>query len=240
LVLFSKKNILLFRASIVAAFIITGGFGVLGRAVAAAARTKGWAVALVDVGANAPDDLSADHVSHFPATDLLDAAATQSVFEAIAERHHGVGALANVAGGFAWAHTEQASPDLWQRMYALNVLTAVNASRAALPALRKARGSIVNVGAFGALRAAGGMGPYAAAKSGVHRLTEALAEELRDSGVRVNAVLPSIIDTPANRRDMPDADASRWVAPADLAEIVVFLASDAARAINAVLLPVTG
>jgi NAD(P)-dependent dehydrogenase (short-subunit alcohol dehydrogenase family) len=223
-----------------AAFVVTGGFGVLGRAVAGAALAKRWAVVLIDVGATVPDGLSDENVIFCPGIDLLDEAAVASVFETIAARHGGIGALANLAGGFAWTQTEQAAPDLWQRLYAMNVLTAVNASRAALPALRKGGGSIVNVGAYGGLRAAAGMGPYAAAKSGVHRLTEALAEELRDSGVRVNAVLPSIIDTPANRRDMPDADMSRWVAPEDVAEIIVFLASGAARALNGVLLPITG
>jgi len=221
-----------------AAFIVTGGFGVLGRAVAAAAQSKGWSVAVVDVGAQVPDGLA--ELACFPGIDLLDAASTRSVFDAIADIHGGIGALANVAGGFAWTQTEQAAPDQWQKLYAMNVLTAVNSSRAALPSLRKAGGSIVNVGAFGAVHAASGMGPYAAAKSGVHRLTEALAEEMRGSGVRVNAVLPSIIDTPTNRHDMPDADMSRWVAPADLAEVILFLTSGAARSINGVLLPVTG
>jgi 3-oxoacyl-[acyl-carrier protein] reductase len=83
------------------------------------------------------------------------------------------------------------------------------------------------------------MGPYAAAKSGVHRLTEALAEELKGK-VAVNAVLPSIIDTPANRKDMPDADFSRWVTPDDLSEVIMFLASDRARAVTGALVPVTG
>jgi 3-oxoacyl-[acyl-carrier protein] reductase len=91
----------------------------------------------------------------------------------------------------------------------------------------------------GALKAAAGMGPYAAAKSGVHRLTEALAEELKGK-VAVNAVLPSIIDTPANRKDMPDADFSRWVTPDDLSEVIMFLASDRARAVTGALVPVTG
>jgi NAD(P)-dependent dehydrogenase (short-subunit alcohol dehydrogenase family) len=121
----------------------------------------------------------------------------------------------------------------------MNVLTALSASRAALSGLKKSRGSIVNVGANAALHAAAGMGPYTAAKAGVHRLTEALAEELRPSGVRVNAVLPSIIDTPANRRDMPDADKSAWVAPEDLARVILFLASAEASAVNGALVPVT-
>jgi len=121
------------------------------------------------------------------------------------------------------------------------VKTAANASRAALKLLRASpAGRIVNIGAAGAVKAAAGMGAYAAAKAGVHRLTESLAEELKADGVTVNAVLPSIIDTPANRADMPDADFSAWVAPADLAEVILFLASPAARALTGALIPVTG
>jgi NAD(P)-dependent dehydrogenase (short-subunit alcohol dehydrogenase family) len=85
-----------------------------------------------------------------------------------------------------------------------------------------------------------GMGPYAASKAGVHRLTESLAEELKDANVTVNAVMPSILDTPANRADMPKADFSAWVLPADLASVILFLASEEARAVTGALVPVSG
>jgi 3-oxoacyl-[acyl-carrier protein] reductase len=124
-------------------------------------------------------------------------------------------------------------------MYAINTKTAVNASKAALPHLIASNGAIVNVGANGALRAAAGFGPYAASKQGVHKLTEALAEEMKGK-VRVNAVLPSILDTAQNRKDMPNADFSAWVQPEDLAKVMLFLASDEARAITGALVPVTG
>ena len=130
-------------------------------------------------------------------------------------------------------------PATWDRLYALNVKTCANMCRAAIPALSAAGGRIVNVGAGGAVKAAAGMGPYAASKSGVHRLTEALAEELKGK-VAVNAVLPSIIDTPQNRADMPKADFATWVSPADLAAVILFLASDDARAVTGALLPVNG
>ena len=98
----------------------------------------------------------------------------------------------------------------------------------------------VNVGANAALKSAAGMGAYAASKSGVHRLTESLAEELKSTSITVNAVLPSILDTDQNRADMPDADPAKWVAPADLARVMLFLASPDSRAITGALIPVTG
>jgi len=223
-----------------AAIVVTGGFGVLGQAVGQRAAAQGWQVALVDVAAAPQADLTADErFVCFPCADLNDEAATIALFEKIEARFGGIAALANVAGGFTWVQTEQAGLESWKKMFDMNLGTAVSASRAALPALRRAKGSIVNIGAYAALKAAGGMAPYTAAKSGVHRLTEAMAEELRKEGVRVNAVLPTIIDTPANRRDMPDADTRLWIAPDELAKIILFLASADAAAINGALLPVT-
>jgi 3-oxoacyl-[acyl-carrier protein] reductase len=125
-------------------------------------------------------------------------------------------------------------------MHRLNLLTALNASRAAIPHLTASKaGRIINIGAMGALQAGAGMGPYAASKAGVHRLTETLAAELKGK-ITVNAVLPSTIDTPANRRDMPNADFSKWVTPDELASVILFLASDGASAVTGALLPVSG
>jgi len=122
----------------------------------------------------------------------------------------------------------------------MNVRTALIATRSVLPLLKASKGAVVNVGANAAAKAGAGMGAYAASKAGVARLTEALAEELKDEGVRVNAVLPSIIDTPANRADMPDADFSRWVSPENLAQVIAFLLSPDATAVTGALLPVIG
>ena len=131
--------------------------------------------------------------------------------------------------------------DTWDTMYKVNVRTAVIACQAALPYLLQAGGGrIVNVGAMGAMKAATGMGAYAASKAGVAKLTEALAEEMKDRGVTVNAILPSTLDTPKNRRDMPQADFTRWVAPAEAAEVIAFLVSDEARAVTGALIPVVG
>jgi NAD(P)-dependent dehydrogenase (short-subunit alcohol dehydrogenase family) len=126
-------------------------------------------------------------------------------------------------------------------MYEMNVRTALLASQAALPhLLARGAGRIVNVGALAAAQAASGMGAYAASKAGVARLTEAMAEELKDRNITVNAVLPSILDTPANRAEMPKADPSKWVTPDALARVIVFLMSGDAAPITGALVPVKG
>jgi len=136
------------------------------------------------------------------------------------------------------AEGDPATRDL---LFTVNVKTALNCSRASLPYLRRSRARrIVNVGANAALKAGEGMGAYTASKSGVHRLTESLAEELKKDGITVNAVLPSIIDTPANRNDMPQADFATWVTPQALAAVIQFLASEAAAPVTGALLPVVG
>jgi NAD(P)-dependent dehydrogenase (short-subunit alcohol dehydrogenase family) len=150
--------------------------------------------------------------------------------------------LINIAGGFRWQTVEQGDVDGWEAMFASNLKTAVVTTKAALPSLLESpAGRIINVGAGAAARAAGaGMGAYAASKAGVHKLTESLAEELKDRGITVNAVLPGTIDTPQNRADMPKADFSRWVQPSAIASVIAFLASDEAAAVTGALLPVYG
>jgi len=217
--------------------VVTGAFGALGGAVVEAASAAGARVAAVDRSAEAPPALAAAGV--YGGVDLGDAAAAAAVFERIGAEVGGIDALVNVAGTFRWETVEAGSLDTWDLLYAVNLRTAVAASRAALPLLGGG-GRIVNIGAAAAARAGAGMGAYAASKAGVARLTEALAEELKDRAITVNAVLPSIIDTAQNRADMPDADFARWVAPADLAAVIVFLLSDAARAITGASIPVTG
>ena len=217
--------------------VITGGHGILGRAVLEAARADGLNVAVVD---HARGQTAPDGVLELGGVDLTDPAAAQQAMAAVAERFGGVDALLNIAGGFVWQTTDDPEP-AWDRMFALNLKTALNASRAALPFLKQSpEGRIVNVGANAALKSAAGMGAYAASKAGVHRLTESLAEELKATPVTVNAVLPSILDTEQNRADMPDADSAKWVQPSDLARVMLFLASPESRAITGALVPVTG
>jgi NAD(P)-dependent dehydrogenase (short-subunit alcohol dehydrogenase family) len=216
---------------------VTGGHGVLGRAVVEAALADGLKVAVIDhaTGQSAPEG-----VLELGGIDLTDPASATQAIDAVASHFGRLDALLNIAGGFVWQTTEDPEP-AWARLFALNLTTALNASRAALPHLKASpEGRIVNVGANAALKSAAGMGAYAASKAGVHRLTESLGEELKETSVTVNAVLPSILDTDQNRKDMPDADPAKWVAPSDLARVMLFLASPDSRAITGALIPVTG
>lgn len=219
--------------------LITGAYGVLGRAVAQRAIAAGARVALIDFAVSAADPLPAPVA--IGGVDLTMYGAAEQAIQQVREKLGAIDALLNIAGGFAWRPLADGDALPWDTMFALNLKTAVNASKAALPHLIESRGAIVNVGsAAAALTQAGpGMGAYAASKAGVHKLTESLAEELKGR-VRVNAVLPSVIDTPQNRRDMPDVDPAIWVAPGDLAKVILFLASDDARAMTGALVPVTG
>lgn len=221
---------------------VTGAFGSLGKAVVQAALAAGARVAALDRAAAPADANAYSHATLYGGIDLADADAAQAAFDRVAADLGGIDALVNLAGGFRWETLESGTLETWDFLYQINVRTAVCASRAALPHLRRrgSGGRIVNVGAAGAAKAAAGMGAYAASKSGVAKLTEALAEELKDCGITVNAVLPSIIDTAPNRADMPDADYTRWVQPSELGGIVTFLLSARAQAITGALIPVVG
>jgi NAD(P)-dependent dehydrogenase (short-subunit alcohol dehydrogenase family) len=218
--------------------VITGGFGVLGRAAGKVARESGATPVLIDYAA-VPSESFFDGMATLSGVDLTKSEAAEAAMNAARSANGRIDALLNIAGGFAWSKVGDAGLDVWERMFALNTKTAVNATKAALPHLIDTNGAIVNVGANGAVKAAAGFAPYAASKQGVHKLTEALAEELKGK-VRVNAVLPSVLDTQANRKGMPDADFSAWVQPESLARVMLFLASAQARDITGALIPVTG
>jgi len=224
--------------------VVTGGFGALGSVVAAEAAKAGAIVAALDVAPNAPERMAGligPKGFTLAGVNLTDLDATSAAMAEIKARTGRLDALVNIAGGFAWQTLQDGDLGLWDRMFAMNVKTCATACKAATPHLIAAgEGRIVNVGAASAVKAGAGMGAYAASKASVAKLTESLAEELKALGVTVNAVLPSIIDTPANRADMPDADFSKWVTPGDLASVILFLASRSARAVTGALIPVTG
>jgi|UniRef100_B0T5L9 NAD(P)-dependent dehydrogenase (short-subunit alcohol dehydrogenase family) len=208
--------------------IVTGASGALGRAVVARLKTDGVIVAAVDAASAV--EIDADLV--LSGVDLADATEVGAAFEAVVSAFGAVNGLANIAGGFVWEPVVGGEAETWDKMFRTNLLTAALVSRAALPHLLKQGGTIVNVGAAGAVDPAAGMAPYAASKAGVMAMTRSLADELRGQGVRVNAVLPTILDTPTNRRDMPDADPKAWIRPADAAEVIAFLLSSASVAVN--------
>ncbi|WP_340267825.1 SDR family NAD(P)-dependent oxidoreductase [Sphingobium mellinum] len=218
--------------------IVTGGFGILGRAVAAKFAAQGDRVARIDFAPAAPDAIHGG--LDLPGVDLTDAGHVDAAITMVTQKHGGVDVLVNIAGGFLWETLEGGSIASWEKMFSMNLRSTATITKRVLPLVtRSAAGRIINIGAGAAINAASGMGAYAASKAGVHRLTEALAGELAGSSVTVNAILPSIIDTPANRADMPDADTSQWVQPGAIADVILFLSSPAARSISGALIPVT-
>lgn len=216
--------------------VITGANGGLGRGVVDVALACGASVVLLDIAVDDSVAAGNDKVSRH-AVDLTDAVATAACFDAIGD----FDGVINLAGGFAMGPAVHDTDDeLWEQMFEINVTTLRRVLTVATPRLlARGRGVIVNVGALGARSGQPAMGAYCAAKSTVMRLTESLSAEVRDAGVNVNAVLPSLIDTPRNRADMPDAEHERWLKPADLGNVIAFLASDAASAVHGALVPVT-
>jgi NAD(P)-dependent dehydrogenase (short-subunit alcohol dehydrogenase family) len=213
--------------------IVTGANGALGKAVVAAALHNGAKVIALDLGFSE----TGAQVRQME-LDLGDAAAVSAAVRDCGR----IDVLLNIAGGFAMGPSvHETSAADWDAMFRMNVDTMRNMCAAVVPAmLAQGRGNIVNVGALSAREGQGQMGAYCVAKSAVMRITESMSKELRGHGINVNAVLPSILDTPTNRADMPDADHSKWVDPADLAHVICFLGSDAACAVHGALVPVTG
>ena len=213
--------------------IITGGAGVLGQGVARVAEQQGAEVILLDV-VTAQSDLTGE----LHQVDLTDSVSLTACLDAIGD----FDVLANIAGGFDMGPTVFATEDeFWDAMFTINVTTLRRVLEVAVPRLlARGRGSIINVGALGALKGGANMSAYLASKSVVMRLTESLSEEVKAAGVNVNAVLPTVIDTPRNRADMPNTDPAAWVDPQDLGAVICFLGSDAAKAVHGALVPVTG
>lgn len=224
--------------------VITGACGNLGRAVAKRFAADGALLVLLDRDAGPLQALRAtDHRRQLTlAADLTDAAAVATAIDAAVRDFGGIDVLCNLAGGFQMGPAVHETTDAsWDFLMDLNVRSLLHTARAVVPhMLRHGQGHIVHVGAAAALRGGAGMGAYAASKSAVARITESMSAELRDAGIHVNCVQPSILDTPENRAAMPKADASRWVAPQDLAEVVAFLCSPQARSVHGACIPVMG
>ena len=224
--------------------LITGAAGNLGRAVGAAFASAGASLVLLGrelknlraVYGDKPERVLLLEV------DLLSADAVARAVETALQRFPRIDVLCNIAGGFRMGHpVHETSEDTWGLMLDLNAKSVINTARAVVPGMIASRsGKIVNIAALAGLGGKANMGAYSASKSAVIRLTESMSAELRDKGINVNCVLPSIIDTPQNRADMPGADPRRWVSPEALADVVTFLASDRARAIHGAAIPVAG
>jgi NAD(P)-dependent dehydrogenase (short-subunit alcohol dehydrogenase family) len=224
--------------------MITGASGNLGRAVAQAFAQRGAGLVLLDrISYPRRDPPGAAEGRHLQlSTDLLDAEAVRGATHEALQEFGRIDVLCNLAGGFAMGRPVHETSDAdWDALFQINVRSMLNAVRAVVPAMIEAgQGRIVNVAAMSALRGVALMGSYCASKDTVIRLTETMAAELRDQHINVNCVLPSIIDTPDNRAAMPNADPTRWVSPDALADVILFLASNASRALHGAAIPVAG
>jgi NAD(P)-dependent dehydrogenase (short-subunit alcohol dehydrogenase family) len=223
--------------------IVTGAAGNLGAAVGKAFADLGENLVLVDLKRESLEKVFGSENDHrlFASSNLLDMAEATAVAQAALARFGRIDVLCNIAGGFRMGETvHETSDENWNFLFDINTRTLLHAVRAAVPHMLAAGGGkIINVGAFAAQKGAAQMGAYTASKSAVIRMTEAMSAELREKNINVNCVLPTIIDTPENRAAMPKANPAKWVAPADLANVIVFLASDAARAVHGAAVPVT-
>jgi NAD(P)-dependent dehydrogenase (short-subunit alcohol dehydrogenase family) len=220
--------------------LISGASGGLGQAVTEAFLDAGALVA--GVSRNWPPKASNTPRFLPVAADLTQEAGCIAAVQAALERWPRLDAAVHLMGGFAAGTTVEATPvEVWDRMMNLNLRSAFLFFRAALPPMLKAgRGRLLAVGSRPGVDPAAGLGAYAVSKAGLHALVRTLAAEHNDGGITANAVLPSVIDTPANRAAMPDADVSKWVAPESIAALLVFLAGDAAQDITGALVPIYG
>lgn len=224
--------------------LITGAAGNLARAVAHEFAQQGCDLALLDLTETALGRTYPEPAENrlLLAADLMQQTQVDDAVARTVAKFGRIDVLCNLAGGFRMGHPLHGTPDKdWNFLFDLNTRSILHTARAVVPRmLQGGGGRIVNVAAFAAQRGAAQMAAYVAAKSAVMRLTESMALELREQLINVNCVMPTIIDTPENRAAMPDADPQRWVAPSDLAAVIAFLASDAARAVHGAALPVTG
>jgi NAD(P)-dependent dehydrogenase (short-subunit alcohol dehydrogenase family) len=228
--------------------IVTGGAGALGRATNRALLDAGATVITTDTHAHGMHDLAASFPDDLRArfttveADVATEEGAAAVVRRATEAYGGLDILVNIVGGYAGGpHIAETDLATWQQQITLNATTAFLMARAAIPAMQPgARGRIINVSSRVARTSPAGLGAYAVSKAAVITLTEVLANEVRDSGITVNAIMPSVIDTPANRRDMPDADFAAWVRPEQIGGVIRFLASEESGIISGAAIPVYG
>jgi NAD(P)-dependent dehydrogenase (short-subunit alcohol dehydrogenase family) len=221
--------------------LVTGAAGALGSAVAEAFDAAGATVCVADIVDPESDDVAVDTSRvHYYQGDFTDEAAVEETVGAVVDDHGRLDALCNVAGTWrGGTPIDETEADTFDFLFDLNLKTMFLASKHAIPHLREAEGAIVSVSARSSLEGGEGDGIYRASKAGVRLLTETIAEE-NLGAVRANAIMPSVIDTPMNREMMPDADHSKWVDPADIADVVLFLCSSESKVTSGAAVPVYG
>lgn len=227
--------------------IVTGASGNLGRAVARTFLRAGAHLVLIDreparLERGSPELAASDDHQLAVSVDVNDPEAVRSVVETTVRRLGRLDVLVHTVGGYAAGAPVHETPvAVWDDMWRLNARSAYVVCQAAVPTMRQqGEGRIIMIAARPGLAGRAQMAAYSAAKAAVIRLTESLSAELRADGINVNCIVPGTIDTPQNRRDMPGADPGHWVAPESLADVIRFLASDAARDIHGAALPVYG
>jgi NAD(P)-dependent dehydrogenase (short-subunit alcohol dehydrogenase family) len=227
--------------------LITGGTGILGSAVTKAYLAQGDTVAVTYLFDNEVERFKqynpelSENVS-FLFANVTEEADVQKTIQTFLTQFGQLDVLVNIVGGFVGGiPTAELQEDKWDFMMNLNLKSVFLCCKAVIPHMtEKGYGKIVNVSARAGLKGEAGLSAYCVSKGGVRTLTESLAAEVMDSGVNVNAIMPSIMDTPMNREAMPDEDHDRWVAPADVAKVICFLTSDDATIINGAAIPVYG
>ena len=227
--------------------MVTGAAGNLGQAVSLAFYAAGGSLVLLGRRREQLVDLFATHIPEgdrglYVTADLTDVDSVAEMVTFVMARYGRIDILVNIAGGFTMGTAVHTTPvQTWDFMLNLNARTTFLMSRAVIPHMLAAEyGKIVNVSARAGLAGKANMAAYVVSKSAVIRLTESMAAELKNDNINVNCILPGTIDTPLNRADMPKADHKKWVSPAALADVILFLASEAARGIHGAAVPVYG
>jgi NAD(P)-dependent dehydrogenase (short-subunit alcohol dehydrogenase family) len=227
--------------------LVTGGTGGLGRAVSLAFLKQGAAVIVTyrrpeefDALRSGAAGIASRLEGH--AVDVTDAAAVRGLVDTVLAQHGHLDALVNTVGGYAGSvKLWEAEPKVFDQMLALNLRSGYALARAAVPAmLKQGRGAIVNIAAKAALDHPAGAAAYAASKAAAVAMLDSLAAEVKGTGLRVNSILPSIIDTEANRMAMPGADFAKWPKPDEIARVILFLCSDEGRVVHGAAIPVYG